>query len=101
MPLHHPAFAEGRVYGLAGKNIMNPARDLYLLKKEKTIIIGIGTPDADQEALLQDQYVQSYVSIDFEEMGRLSYRYLKRLSEGGNIPKKTYTNSIVLRAKSE
>jgi ribose transport system substrate-binding protein len=31
------------------------------------------------------------LGLDFEEMGRLAYRYLSRLARGGTVPEETYT----------
>ncbi|OZG75406.1 hypothetical protein BTA51_03240 [Hahella sp. CCB-MM4] len=78
-------------------DVISPARQLFLESKEKTIIVGIGTPTEDQMSLLQKQYLHAYVIIDFTEMGRLVYHRLKSLSEGGDIPEWTRTSNRVLR----
>jgi ribose transport system substrate-binding protein len=36
------------------------------------------------------------IGLDFEEMGRLAYRYLVRLADGGTIPEVTYTPMMIL-----
>jgi ribose transport system substrate-binding protein len=36
------------------------------------------------------------IGLDFEEMGRLAYRYLSTLAHGGTIPEVTYTPMLIL-----
>ncbi|WP_020410187.1 substrate-binding domain-containing protein [Hahella ganghwensis] len=79
------------------QDVMSPARQLFLEAKGKIVVVGIGTPEAAHEALLEKQYVHAYVAIDFREMGRLTYENLKKLSEGEEIPEWTWTNNRVHR----
>lgn len=65
---------------------------------KRIIIIGIGKLMPAQQELLQEQLVHGYVSIDFDEMGRVAYFYLKRLAQGKAIPLLTYSrHSIYVR----
>lgn len=66
---------------------------------KRAIIIGIGKLMPAQQQLLQERLVYGYVSIEFEEMGRIAYFYLKRLVKGKGIPRLTYTkHSIYVRS---
>ncbi len=78
-------------------DVIGPARQMFLESKDKTIVVGIGTPEASQMSLLKEQYVHAYVAIDFTEMGRIAYQQLKTLSEGGDMPDWIRTGNRVLR----
>lgn len=58
---------------------------------EKKIIIGIGALMPEQHDLLNNNLVNAYVSLDFEEMGKECYHYLKRLASGKDVPPLQYT----------
>jgi len=58
---------------------------------KKTIIIGVGELLPEQMELLRENIVHAYISLDFEEMGRKSYHYLKKLAMGEKIPPVTHT----------
>ncbi|WLQ13212.1 substrate-binding domain-containing protein [Hahella aquimaris] len=79
------------------REILMPAKAEYLDSLNKIIIIGIGTPLPEQLDQLSEKLVHAYVSIDFAEMGRISYRYLKKLSEGERVPEVTYTENRIYR----
>lgn len=65
---------------------------------KRLIIIGIGKLMPAQQELLQERLVHGYVSIDFEEMGRIAYFHLKRLAQGKAIPLLTHSrHSIYVR----
>lgn len=55
------------------------------------LIVTTGEPDREQQALLDEGLIQGYVSLDAVEMGRQSYRLMKRLARGLTIPERTYT----------
>lgn len=74
---------------------------LRLISGEAAVLIGYGAVGAPQKQLLQSDQVQGYVVIDFEEMGRLAYENLRKLAQGGVIPKAIYTkNKLVLKSSS-
>lgn len=51
---------------------------------------------ARQRELFAKRLSHVNIGLDFEEMGRLAYRYLARLADGGAIPEVTYTPMDVL-----
>ncbi|MDF1780509.1 MAG: substrate-binding domain-containing protein [Alcanivoracaceae bacterium] len=61
------------------------------------ILIAIGAPIAAQKELLDDEYVDAFVSIDFFEIGVRSYQHMKALHDGAPIPSETYTEVKVLK----
>ncbi|WP_431687343.1 substrate-binding domain-containing protein [Hahella sp. NBU794] len=79
------------------REVMMPAKAEYLDSLNKIVVIGIGTPLPEQLDQLSEKLVHAFVSIDFEEMGRISYRYLKKLSEGERVPEITYTENRIYR----
>ncbi|GAB3377650.1 substrate-binding domain-containing protein [Azotobacter armeniacus] len=60
------------------------------------IIIATNEPDAAQRALLDDGLVQAYLDMNSREIGRQSYRMLKRLVQGEPIPEKVLVDSLVV-----
>lgn len=79
----HPQMAEDY------REKVSPYKAEYLDTKEKIILCADGTP-------IQLEYFReglSHVNVaqNFEEMGRLCYKYLKLLTEGQKIPEYTYT----------
>lgn len=63
------------------------------------IVIGVGEPSAQQLALLDDGLVQAYLAVGFRELGRLSYRVLKRLARGEPVPESTLIESRIYLPK--
>lgn len=60
-----------------------------------TIIIAAPEPGAAQHALLDDGLVQAYLSMESQEIGRQSYRMMKRLAQGKTVPEKVLVNSYI------
>ena len=67
---------------------------------KKIIIIGVGKILPSYKALLKDHLVHAYVSIDFFEMGRETYRNMKKAANGESIAKTTYTKNEIVRLNS-
>ena len=63
------------------------------------LIIGIGEPSEAELALLDDGLVQGYLSMNFTEIGRESYRVLKRLAQGESVPMNTFIDSRIYLPK--
>lgn len=59
-------------------------------RRPDLIIVTVGDPSADLQAMLEEGLVQAYVSTPTFELGRQSYRLMKRLAEGKPVPEKTY-----------
>ncbi|MFD1691607.1 hypothetical protein ACFSHR_08780 [Azotobacter chroococcum] len=64
------------------------------------IIIATNEPDAAQRALLDDGLAQAYLSLEGREIGRQSYRMLKRLAQGEPIPEKIFVDSHIYLPKA-
>ncbi|WP_152385956.1 substrate-binding domain-containing protein [Azotobacter salinestris] len=64
------------------------------------IIMTINEPDAAQLALLEDGLVQAYLAIKGREIGRESYRILKRLAQGEPVPEEVFIDSHVYLPKA-
>ncbi|TBW01391.1 sugar ABC transporter substrate-binding protein [Azotobacter chroococcum] len=64
------------------------------------IIIATNEPDAAQRALLDDGLVQAYLSLEGREIGRQSYRMLKRLAQGEPVPEKIFVDSHIYLPKA-
>lgn len=82
-------------------NYRQNVRHLQQRGADPTIIIGIGEPLAAQLDLLEDQSVDAYLSINFSEMGRMSYRRMKQLASGQAPPKETFIDSAVYLRKAQ
>jgi ribose transport system substrate-binding protein len=67
---------------------------------KKIIIIGVGKILPSYKALLKEHLVHAYVSIDFFEMGRETYRNMKKAANGESIAKTTYTKNEIVRSNS-
>ncbi|OIQ50377.1 hypothetical protein BerOc1_02308 [Pseudodesulfovibrio hydrargyri] len=65
-----------------------------LSRGEKVLVFAGAHPR--QRELFAKKLGHVNIGLDFEEMGRLAYRYLARLADGGTIPKVTYTPMDVL-----
>ncbi|WP_349571757.1 substrate-binding domain-containing protein [Azotobacter salinestris] len=59
------------------------------------IVIATNEPDAAHRALLDDGLVQAYLSLEGREIGRQSYRMMKRLALGLPIPEKIIVDSHI------
>jgi ribose transport system substrate-binding protein len=67
--------------------------------KRPTIIIASNEPDAAKRALLDDGLIQAYLSLEGREIGRQSYRILKRLAQGESVPEKVFVDSRIYLPK--
>jgi len=67
-----------------------------LLDARKKILIFAGAAPR-QRALLEKGLNHVNIGLNFEEMGRLVYRALKELAQGGSIPPTTYTPVRIYR----
>ena len=65
-----------------------------LSRGEKVLIFAGAHPR--QRELFAKRLSHVNIGMDFEEMGRLVYRYLSRLAEGGTVPEVTYTPMDIL-----
>jgi ribose transport system substrate-binding protein len=65
-----------------------------LSRGEKVLIFTGAHPR--QRELFARRLSHVNIGLDFEEMGRLAYRYLARLADGGAVPGVTYTPMDVL-----
>jgi len=63
--------------------------------RRPAIVIGSGTPDEAQFALLDEGLVQAYLSVDGRELGRQSYLVLKRLAQGLPVPERVLVDSRI------
>ncbi|GAB3468368.1 substrate-binding domain-containing protein [Azotobacter salinestris] len=59
------------------------------------IIVATHKMDAAQRALLDDGLAQAYLNMEGREIGRQSYRMLKRLVQGEPVPEKVFVASHV------
>lgn len=59
------------------------------------LILCIGEPSEAESSLLDEGLVQGYLSMNFTEIGRGSYRVLQRLAQGGSVPMKTLIDSRI------
>jgi ribose transport system substrate-binding protein len=65
-----------------------------LSRGEKVLVFAGAHPR--QRKLFARRLSHVNIGLDFEEMGRLAYRYLARLADGGTIPEVTYTPMDIL-----
>ncbi|GAB3375613.1 substrate-binding domain-containing protein [Azotobacter armeniacus] len=65
-----------------------------------TIIMVVNEPDAAQLSLLDDGLVQAYLGIKSREIGRQSYRILKRLAQGQPVPDSVFIDSHIYLSKA-
>jgi len=64
------------------------------------IIMTINEPDTAHLSLLDDGLVQAYLGVNSREIGRQSYRILKRLAQGKPVPEKVLIDSHVYLPKA-
>ena len=64
---------------------------LHLTSGDIIIIAGVGQITDDYQALISDRLVHGMVSIDFAEIGRVTYQRMKEAAEGKAIPATTFT----------
>ncbi len=69
----------------AYRSTVEPFRD-ELVERKRIVIAAVGKVSPDMQGLMNDQLVHGYVSIDFYETGRLTYRAMKQLVEGKTVP---------------
>ncbi|WP_242671509.1 substrate-binding domain-containing protein [Azotobacter chroococcum] len=63
--------------------------------RRPAIIVTTHEMDAAQRALLDDGLAQAYLNMESREIGRQSYRMLKRLAQGEPVPEKVFVASHV------
>lgn len=78
------------------RNTMQPFIDT--LKKRKTIMVfGVGKVLPEYKSLLDDELVHGLVSINFKEIGKITYNTLKDVAAGKKVPEKIHIkNKIVM-----
>jgi ribose transport system substrate-binding protein len=79
------------------REAMAPIKAEPLVPDKKIFIVTVGELLPEQEKLLHEKLVHAYVKLDFKEMGRLAYLYLKALAVGKNVPStaETTTRSLL------
>jgi ribose transport system substrate-binding protein len=72
------------------------------LKTRKThIVVATGKVQSSYTDLLSDQLIHGLVSIDFKEIGRMTYLRMRQAHKGEPIPKVTYTQNYVLTLEAQ
>ena len=68
-----------------------------MLKNEHMrMIVGVGRVSDEYRALLYEGLVHGLVSIDFTEIGRVTYQQLKRAARGETVPLVTHTQKVTV-----
>jgi ribose transport system substrate-binding protein len=67
----------------------------HSLSRGEKVLIFAGAHSRQRE-LFARRLSHANIGLDFEEMGRLAYRYLATLADGGTIPEVTYTPMDIL-----
>lgn len=66
-----------------------------LLQQEKMrLIVGVGRLSDEYKALVYEGLVHGLVSIDFKEIGRVTYQQLKQAAAGEPVPLVTHTQKV-------
>ncbi|WP_158228865.1 substrate-binding domain-containing protein [Chitinimonas sp. BJB300] len=68
------------------------------LKKKPIIIVAVGAISPEKKMLMDDKLIHGYVSLNFDQMGRLSYQNLRKLANGEKIPARISQENIVVRS---
>lgn len=76
------------------RSAVEPLRE-RLQHNTQDIVVATGELTPEQRALLRDGLVRAYASIDFTEMGRATYRSMKQLAEGQDVPAVTRTGFLI------
>ncbi|MGQ5523260.1 substrate-binding domain-containing protein [Chitinimonas sp. PSY-7] len=61
------------------------------------VIVAVGAISPEKRALIDDQLVQGYVSLNFDQMGRLAYQNLNKLANGEKIPERISQANVILK----
>lgn len=77
------------------RHISRDVRTL-LQKEEMRLIVGVGRVSQDYKALVYEGLVHGLVSIDFKEVGRVTYQHLKSVAAGEDIPFITHTQKVTV-----
>ena len=59
------------------------------------MIVAIGAIGPEQAALMDEKLVHGYVSINFNEIGKRCYTFMRAAVEGKPIPPVTYTDNTI------
>ncbi len=73
------------------RRIASGIRDLLTSQKIK-VLVGVGQLSPAYKALLDEGLVHGLVSIDFTEIGRVTYEQMKQAAGGGQVADATYTH---------
>ena len=72
------------------------------LKTRKThVVVATGKVQSSYTDLLSDQLIHGLVSIDFKEIGRMTYLRMRQAHKGEPIPKVTYTQNYILTLEAQ
>ena len=72
------------------------------LKIRKThVVVATGKVQSSYTDLLSDQLIHGLVSIDFKEIGRMTYLRMRQAHKGEPIPKVTYTQNYILTLEAQ
>jgi len=66
--------------------------------KKRIVIVAVGAVTPEKQALLRDNLIQGYVSIDFDRMGRLAYQILSKLATGQKVPDRVTQKNVTITA---
>ena len=66
-----------------------------LIDKERMMIVAIGAIGPEQAALMDEKLVHGYVSLTYNEIGKLCYTFMRAAAEGKPIPPVTYTDNTI------
>ena len=66
-----------------------------LIKKKRIMIVGVGKITPEYAALMDEKLVHGYVSINFKEIGKKSFKLMKAAVEGKAIPPLVYTANMI------
>lgn len=63
--------------------------------KKLILIAAVGDLTPERRELLNEHWVDGFVALNFEEMGRLSYQSLQKLSEGQRVPERVSQKNLI------
>lgn len=67
-----------------------------MARKQPVVVAGVGCVRSAYKELLDEHLLHGLVSIDFHEIGRLSYRIMRDLIDGKEVPENTYVPNTIL-----
>ena len=62
-----------------------------ILKGNNKLVVGVGFINDEYKQLIADDIVHGFVSIDFVEIGRVTYQRMKEAAKGKMLPPTSYT----------